>query len=231
MNLLGGNIKRLESYGESNVNISGDVSIYAGPGYSGVGRFYDSTTITISSNDFSVDGLEFYHCSMLNMLTGTIIHCLDSYNTSSLNIYGGNINQLRLWGESTTTNISDGTISELIFFEGKNTVNMSGGNLSKILADSDRIYSFMLNIIGYSLSAIPYGGDYSYGQINGTWNNDVSFSISLDGEVIYSKITLYDGVIPANCINKPESDLSGDCKVNFIDFSKIADEWLFDGTE
>lgn len=34
-----------------------------------------------------------------------------------------------------------------------------------------------------------------------------------------------------NCIDLPESDISGDCKVNLVDFAIMCSEWLADGTQ
>ncbi len=34
-----------------------------------------------------------------------------------------------------------------------------------------------------------------------------------------------------NCIDPPESDISGDCKVNLVDFAMMCSEWLADGTQ
>ena len=88
-----------------------------------------------------------------------------------------------------------------------------------------------IGIVGYDLSAVPYGGQTGFGEVTGHWNDTINFTIPLGNSEAYPFIVLYDGVIPPECSNKPESDLSGDCKVNFVDFSKIASEWLHDGNE
>jgi hypothetical protein len=40
-----------------------------------------------------------------------------------------------------------------------------------------------------------------------------------------------DGFGLPNCINPPESDISGDCKVNLADLAKMSSEWLVNGTQ
>lgn len=35
----------------------------------------------------------------------------------------------------------------------------------------------------------------------------------------------------STCINPPESDINGDCKVDLVDFAIMCDEWLADGTQ
>ena len=133
-------------------------------------------------------------------------------------------------------NISGGTISELLL-EGASTANISGGVISELkivggdAATYDDFGTNRANIIGYDLNAVPYGGAQEDGQVTGWWNNDTYFTIVLRYECTYGGITLYDGVIPPDCVNRPESDLNGDCKVNVTDFSRMASEWLVDGTE
>ena len=75
-----------------------------------------------------------------------------------------------------------------------------------------------------------YDGNCEYGQIRGYWNDGTFFTIDLDYPETYGSVILYDGVILTNCVNKPESDISGDCKVNFFDLAKMSSEWLRDGT-
>lgn len=229
LNLSGGHLRKVNTYGESEVNIFGDPNI-------DICEFYDSTTATISSNDAFVERCYPKGNSTLNLSAGSLKWLSGNQNSIS-NISGGEVLYNVSVNYNATLNISDIT-TEILYVNSGGTVNLSGGDVNSIGRDigGDSSSPCQINVIGYGLSAIPYGGTHGYGEISGYWNNDVPFSINLGYESnypvdIYARITLYDSVIPANCMNKPESDLSGDCKVDFTDFSKMAAEWLQDGTE
>lgn len=229
LNLSGGRLRKVNTYGESEINIFGDPNI-------DICEFYDSTVATISSNEAFIDTCHPQGNSTLSLSAGSLL-LLSAIQNSTVTISGGEV----LWSVSVChnakLNISDIT-TNILYVNSGGTVNLSGGDVNSIGRDigGDSSSLCQINVIGYSLSAVPYGGSHGYGEISGYWNNDVPFSISLGYESsypvdIYARIALYDGVIPTNCLNKPESDLSGDCKVNFTDFSKMAAEWLQDGTE
>ena len=125
--------------------------------------------------------------------------------------------------------LSGGTVNN-ISIQNPSVVTISGGSTGVIFF-TERGVGSVVNIVGYGLSKVPYGGSFRSGQVTGNWNDHVAFSRTLQGAATYSGIVLYDGVIPTECIAQPESDLSGDCMVNFIDMSKMADEWLSDGIQ
>lgn len=227
LNISGGNVRTLQSHNESKVNISGNVS------FSFDLSFRDSTIVTISSSDVSIDhdddGLVFYGNSTLNLLAGSMRYVVFS-GEATLNMTGGFITDyLSLTGDSKV-NISGGTVNEIQ--AGHAETRISGGTINSIRYNSVPQFPKEIGIIGYGLSVVPYGGDYGAGVVTGFWNNDVFFRIDLQGNTSpYKDIFLYDGIIPPNCVSKPESDISGDCIVNVIDLSKMASEWLDDGTE
>jgi hypothetical protein len=234
LNLLGGSIQDIQSYGENQITISGDATITGDNN-----RFYGSSVITVSSLNVIISGLSLRDEAKLEFLAGTVTNGIDCQSYNEVNISGGQINRIDVSMNTeedigtTTLNISGGTVNSVgIYGEFVNNfspiVRLSGG----VIDDID-VWAYRSNIgfIGYGLDMVPYGGSEGYGQLTGYWNNDVYFSIDFMNRRTYSSLTLYDGVIPANCVSKPISDLSGDCKVNFIDLSKMAFEWLDDGTE
>ncbi len=214
-NMTGGSIYDSSSYDSSNINfeggsVGGTFSMYgeskaviSGNFSCSCGDFpmlFHNSELSISSTDFSVGGFSVK-------------------DRSTLNISAGNINNVALYGEDSSANISGGTIGRL--------------------AVSRYADVATINIIGYDLEAVPYGGVHGKGQVSGHWNDDSAFLINFGGdepgedpggEEVYEVIELYDGVLPTDCIKQPTSDLNDDCKVNFIDFSKMAVEWLQDGT-
>ncbi len=121
-------------------------------------------------------------------------------------------------------------MDDIYLYHDAPTINLSGGTVSGIIGAAGS-YESKINIIGYGLAAVPYGGSSGVGVATGYWNDDTSFSIDLTGSATYGHIVLYDGVIPANCVNPPEGDISGDCVVNLLDLTKMASEWLLDGTQ
>jgi hypothetical protein len=221
LNLSGGNIYSIEPYNESRVNISGTVVIAVD---SADIKFFDSTVVSLSSENATIpEQLYFYDNSQLNLLSGSVQEA-EGYVGSTINITGGAITQMvRSEGR---INISGGTI-ETVYIFNAGVVRIYGGTISMIVADGIMTrHTAEIGIIGYNLSAVPYGGNWGYGQIVGNWNNHTAFSIGLWTTRAYANVKLYDGIIPTDCTNRPDSDLSGDCKVDFIDFSKIALEWL-----
>ncbi|MHC4123364.1 MAG: hypothetical protein ACYSSI_07310 [Planctomycetota bacterium] len=210
LNLSDGNTTEMCSYGQSMINLSGTANV------SSYCHFYAESVVTISSNDIINNAILYFH------------------HKAKLNMSGGVISKLQIDNFSNCTmNISGGTVNTLHLDAGDNVVNISGGTITKLLVPYSVVGSQdnVVNIIGYDLMAVPYGGSYGEGQVDGYWNDDTAFSIGLGEEGAYGNLVLCDGFIPPNCVNKPESDLDGDCKVNFVDLSKITDEWLDDGTE
>ncbi len=217
LNLSAGNIYSIMSYGQSRVNISGNVSIYAASS-----GFYGSTLVTMSSEATAIAGMfELYDTSGLNLSAGLLGGVYDRGDNATINITGGNTS-LYINGR---TNISGGTVNTVTIGGGETVVRISGGTIGSI---QNGVFSHTseVSIIGYDLTAVPYGGDYGHGQITGNFNDDSAFSIPLWGFGTYPIVVLYDGVIPADCTDKPKSDLNNDCKVNFVDISNVASEWL-----
>jgi hypothetical protein len=228
-NLSGGHVQTIKSHNESKVNISGNVSI------SSDCVFYDSTIVTVSSGNVNINQLlELFDNSTLNLLAGSISDIsLFPHGSGTLNIVGGEISgSLSAGGNNCKVNILSGTIN---LFEPCGAVSkISGGTINALYYNQDSVpqYAKDISIIGYDLSAVPYGGDRDEGEVIGYWNNHVPFRINLWGSTSpYKDIVLYDSIIPPECTNKPNSDLSGDCKVNFIDLAKMCSEWLDDGSE
>jgi len=206
-NMTGGNTSYITSFGTSELNLSG--------GTTGAIQPCGESRINASGN----------------VSTGTISVCDMPTITISEDAV---INDITVWkdGESTI-NIAGGTINSNIWAQtGTPEITISGGVINGYLSlDVSTGWSSKVNIVGYGLEAVPYGGANEDGQITGYWNDDTSFSIDLHSPEVYSHVVLYDGVIPPTCLSKPESDLSGDCKVDNIDLAKMASEWLADGTE
>jgi hypothetical protein len=202
-NMSGGSITTVYSYDLSVLNLSsGTISTFRGNGKS---RFNISGNANISS-------LSTYDSSFVSVSGNSTIGAIlfEAGSAPVVNIAGGHVNNLVSFGSTTRfiLNISGGT-----------TVNTTG--LVRPI-----IFTSRINIIGHDLNVQPYRSDSStYGEITGYWNDDTPFSIEIP-PFVYTYVVLYDGIIPPNCVNKPNSDLSGDCKVNFKDFSEMAEEWL-----
>lgn len=223
LNFSGGNVQLMCCCNESKVNIYGTVA------FTGACYFYDSTIVTVASVNVNITTeLQLYGNSTLNLLAGSVGYIyVDS--SSKLNITGGIVSSMFCKGR---INIVDGTITNLQPYGAE--IQISGGSINTIGdAGLGEISAKEIRIIGYDLSAVPYGGYYGTGEITGFWNNGVSFLINLLGDNIspYRYIVLYDGIIPAECTDRPESDTSGDCKVSFTDFTTMAAEWLNCGLE
>jgi hypothetical protein len=160
--------------------------------------FCDSSAVTMTSPNATAQHLLFVNNSTFDLLAGSVVELRTNYG-SVLNIHGGSVSDCY---PICIVNISGGVIDKL-----------SGGTV--------------VNIIGYGLNSVPYGGTYGFGEITGYWNDGTAFSIAiaLDRRA-YSRVKLYDGIIPANCSGQLQGDLNNDCKVNFTDFSEFAQNWL-----
>ena len=226
INLSGGQIYSLHSFEESMIYIHGDanIDIYGGED----SEFNDSTVVTVSSDNATLHGsIRFRDNSQFNLSAGSVFW-VSAEGCSRIIVSGGIIEAAIDTGDdyaeicsNRKIQISGGTVESLEIGQ-PSTVTISGGSIGNIQGD----HSSKIKIVGYSLNVIPYGGTSGNGQVTGNWNNHNPFSIDLWDERTYSMIELYDGVIPPVCVSIPESDLNGDCKVNFNDFSKMATEWL-----
>ena len=190
---------------------------------------YDNSVLNLSGGD--VQQIRSHGESEVNIfgyvsVTGTVY----SYGASVVSMTSDNVTVSGLGPtKNSTVNIAGGTIP-YIEARGDSNINISGGTIGQIKS-ADAFFSAEINIIGYDLDVVPYSGSYGHGIITGYWNDDTAVSIDLMDERTYPSLTLFDGIIPPNCVNKPESDISGDCKVNLVDLAKMSSEWLADGTE
>jgi len=224
VDMTGGTVTKLITMNDSTFNMSGGSitsSVYS----------YDSSVLNLSngslsqvysrgksriniSGDVSVSGVSPYDLSFVSISgnsTVSFVQFMQNDNASIVNITGGQIGTLVAdRKDAGIVNISGGTLQE-IYYMGTN-------------------YTGRINIIGHDLNAQPYGGT-GYGEITGYWNDDMPFSIRLQSQDSYAYVDLYDGIIPPNCVSRPNSDLNGDCRVNFEDFSKMSNEWLANGLE
>jgi hypothetical protein len=221
LNLSGGDLEQVYAYGESKVHISGNPNIV-------LIVFTDFSIATISANGGLIESCHFYSDSIgyissgsfdvMYIETNSIMDVNDAEVTSGIGIYG-----------SSKVNLRDITTSVLNVGD-SSVVNLSGGNIDNIKYSGALDRQVNINIVGYDLNVVPYGGNHGYGEITGYWNNDAPFNIGFESSffpsALYAYITLYDGVIPPDCIAQPQSDLNEDCLVNFIDFSTMADEWM-----
>jgi hypothetical protein len=228
VNILGGNVGKVHAHGDSSVNVLSNGHIE--------GYFFNSSVASVSSYNATGDGLAFSNNSTLNLSAGSINY-IRSSDSSTLNMTGGDVCDVQVsYAVDSQLNISGGSVLHLGVYaaggdaDGKVTLRLSGGNIDMIGYGieywSSDFASCDILIIGYGISAVPYGGAYGHGQITGFWNDDIYYTIDLASPKTYAHLKLYDGVIPPKCSAKPVSDLTDDCKVNFIDFDKVASEWL-----
>jgi hypothetical protein len=116
-------------------------------------------------------------------------------------------------------------------YEPAPTINISGGEIGHWYLDrrgaSPRP---KINVFGYTLNVVPYGGESGFGEISGRWLDGTAFVIPLDKEgssgITYGSVRLREGVTPPDCSKQVFSDVDGDGIVNFQDFARMASEWL-----
>ena len=86
---------------------------------------------------------------------------------------------------------------------------------------------YTVHIIGRNLTALPYGSgdDGKSGFVRGWWNNGEPFVIPSNPSM-YSLTVLWDGVEPPVCVGELASDSNGDCRVDLLDLSVLAAEWM-----
>lgn len=207
-----------------------------------------NTVITMNASTFNMSGGNIagvsysYDSSTLNLTDG-YAHVLFSANQSNVNLSGNfsMIGYVSIAGSSVATvsgnaivsidinnssilNITGGACPSVFCYSRKSRINISGGTIGMIGVWAED-YEGEIDVFGYDLNAVPYGGSDGNGQISGYWNDSNAFTIDLS-HLTYAYIALHEGGVPTECTNKPESDVSGDCKVTFTDFSKMASEWL-----
>jgi len=166
-NLSGGDITdEIYCYDKSKLNISANASIFH--------AFVYGKSITDFSGG-SVDYILSHECATVNVSGGVATSVINTQHSSVLNITGGSIPSVPV--------------------DGSGTVNISGGTIGMLHISSTGDASGKVNISGYNLSAVPYGGSYGRGEITGYWHDDTYFNINLDNSLLYSFIKLYDGPV------------------------------------
>jgi hypothetical protein len=190
---------------------------------------YDSSILSLSGGTFyrilGYGQSEVYLSGNATQSNGESSLILDS---ASVTISGNAVSRFEIQGNGKA--YITGGYTYVNVREGSPAIYISGGTVEDIVNHGGGAFYGTINVIGYNLIAIPYGGTHGGGEITGYWNDDTPLNINL-GWGGYSLIKLYDGIIPVECSNRPESDLNEDCKVDFADFSKMAAEWLQSGAE
>lgn len=227
VNMTGGEVNTLITMNASTFNISGG-SLGVGGHYTWT---YDSSILNLSGGTFyqiRAYGQSKVYLSGNATQSGSVINSSLISDSASVTISGNAVSKFEIRGNGKAY-ITGGS-TQLSIREGSPAINISGGTVEWISNNSGGAFCGVINVIGYNLSAVPYGGDFRMGEVTGYWNDDTPFSFTL-GYGTYSYVKLYDGIIPLNCTNKPENDLNNDCKVNLVDFSKMASEWLHCGLD
>jgi len=225
VDMTGGDVNAVITMNASTFNISGG-NVGAGGHYTWT---YDSSILNLSGGTFyQIRGHGQSEVYLSGNATQSDFGSSLISDYASVTISGNAVSRFEIRGNGKA--YVTGGNTRVYIREGSPVINISGGTVECLSNNSGGAFNGVINVIGYNLNAVPYGGDWRMGEVTGYWNDDTPFSFKLSNGV-YSYVKLYDGVIPPNCTYKPESDLSGDCIVNFIDFSKMANEWLDDGTQ
>ena len=187
VNMTGGEAEKVIVMDSSTFNMTGG----------GIGQIihsYDNSTLNLS--DGNIQRITSHGESKVNIfgyvsIAGTVY----SYGASVINITSDNVTLSGLCPtKNSTVNITGGTIS-YIEARGDSNINISGGTIGPVEND-DSFFSAKINIIGYGLDAVPYGGIYGHGIITGYWNDNTPVSIDLQDERTYPSLTLFDGIFP-----------------------------------
>ena len=207
-NMTSGSVSStVETHGLSTLNISGNSTVR-------LGYFAGKSHINFFGNAICTGQARGVHSATISVSGNASLESLYLDDNCKVIITGGVLSSLILYDGTSQVDISGGTINSL-------------GHMAQATVDQMRV-----NIIGYNLMTNPYSDSSSNGGVvSGNWNNGSHFSISFYSAYIFDIITLYDGSIPVDCATQMESDLNGDCKVDFKDFSKMSAEWLKDGTQ
>ncbi len=203
----------------------------------------NGSIVDVSGGSISV--LESYDMSVTNAVAG-IIASVATYGDSEVvlagevgvhEIYCTGTSKVRVSEAAVVSQISvkansevyilGGAVDTLYSGLGDPYIEISGGNINGIATAN---YHGQIVVIGDNLSATPYGGNYLTGEITGNWKDGTVCNIPL-GQGVYSLVTVSDSFPQSRCTDRPESDISGDCKVDMVDLAKMASEWLLEGTE
>ena len=133
-NLSGGIISTIDSYGDSEINLSGQVEV------SDLNAS-NSSSINSVSADITIGNVILYGSSTVNILDGTITGSFYSFWDKGV----GN----------ATINISGGTMDRLDL-HGSSIANISGGIINSISVGRASDRGSLFNIIGYNLVSNPY---------------------------------------------------------------------------
>ena len=179
LNISGGSVDGwVQSLGESTVNLSGGF----------VGEFI---TAESSIGNIILDGearrIVSTASSEINIWAG--IHLgLQVKDSSETNIFGGEISDITRVYDFSTINITGGILSTLEIHSTA-TANLYGGELEVLqVVDDDK--ADVVNIYGYGLAKIPYGGLNGDGIVTGFWTDGTPFLINLYNPNTYSHINL-----------------------------------------
>ncbi len=216
LNLSGGQVSRMYSCNQAEVNILGNATVGS---YCSINQ---SSVITVMGDAASIGSITAMNSSKFRLLAGTC-GTANLYGVSTLEMSGGSVDYVHAYWDAAkpNLNISGGTIRSFLYLGSDGITRISGGTIEALGNLSvNGVVEQNVEIIGYDLAAVPYGGTHGCGQITGYWNDAADFTINLYTPNDYSIVTLYDSVGPVHCLPCP-GDLNGDCWLSPIDVSTL----------
>lgn len=166
---------------------------------------YGNSEVVIDGNTIITGHVRCYKDSYLEVSGNASIYKIQLFDDSSLVMTGGTVEHTNIEGFSGSVQLSGGSIA-----------------LGSIRPPVDT----EIQVVGYGLAKVPYGGTYGLGQVTGNWNDDSVISLNFEYNHPYPYVYLYDGCLPGQCMGVTGGDLNGDCTVNLEDFAIMADNWL-----
>ncbi len=212
-----GMVRSGRCYGSSTVHIGGTAGVTTGF------DAYGESRIVLSDKAIVVGDHYLYHRSMLEIRGGSVRGAVDVRGPSTVQVSGGDVHEIyneeadRAW-----IVVEGGAVKELYATCG--SVVLTGGKVERLEIEAIRSREPEVSIVGNGVQAAPYGGELGYGLVRGYWNDGSLLQVDLGWEA-YGFLHIYDGVVPPMC-REQMGDLSGDCRVNFVDLSMLCSQWL-----
>ncbi len=197
--MTGGTVTKIITMDDSAFNMSG--------GNISTIKSHDRSVLDLSGNAV-LDGVECYGNSSAYLSGDVFVGSAIIRNESKIYI-SENSQVSGIEFKDGLVDISGGYVYSVWIGSGSGAIKLSGGVVDWISTDTIQgAPDTSINVIGYDITALPYGGSYGDAQVVGHWNDDSAFSIELDDSA-YEYVVVYDGVLPPDGGSDSENDKPG----------------------
>ncbi len=213
--ISGGYVKYLGAYGSSQTGISGgEMNTFSG---------YNNAKIAVSGG--AVDSLSASQNSQVEVSNGSV-GSLYGQHYSKITISGGSVNSLSASDESQVI-ISDGYVGDL-HVDDIAQITISAGSINSLYASNNGTITLHGNNFRVADGVSFVGNEViGTGSLIGRWLDGTSFIITIaENYETATILAVSEPFIEPVCTEPIVGDLNDDCRVDFVDLARMAENWM-----